>query len=60
MKGFAMNIKRLIEIGSLSRLSPIAGIFRVRGSVRDTNARTRKRSRRKGTVAAKKKTATKT
>jgi small subunit ribosomal protein S13 len=51
-KEVSMNIKRLIEIGSYRG-------FRHRGQRTHTNARTRK-GPRKGTVAQKKKSATKT
>jgi small subunit ribosomal protein S13 len=56
-KAVSMNIKRLIEIGSY-RDSVIAAICRLR-TAPHTNARTRK-GPRKGTVANKKKAASKT
>src|SRR5436305_2262306 len=57
-KDTSMNIKRLIEIGSY-RGSRHRRNLPVRGQRTHTNARTRK-GPRKGTVANKKKTATKT
>ena len=57
-KEVSMNIKRLIEIGSYRGYRHRRNLP-VRGQRTHTNARTRK-GPRKGTVAAKKKTATKT
>ena len=57
-KEVTMNIKRLIEIGSYRGYRHRRNLP-VRGQRTHTNARTRK-GPRKGTVAAKKKTATKT
>jgi small subunit ribosomal protein S13 len=57
-KEISMNIKRLIEIGSYRGYRHRRNLP-VRGQRTHTNARTRK-GPRKGTVAAKKKTATKT
>jgi small subunit ribosomal protein S13 len=57
-KEVSMNIKRLIEIGSYCGYRHRRNLP-VRGQRTHTNARTRK-GPRKGTVAAKKKTATKT
>ena len=57
-KDVSMNIKRLIEIGSYRGFRHRRNLP-VRGQRTHTNARTRK-GPRKGTVAAKKKTATKT
>jgi len=57
-KEVSMNIKRLIEIGSYRGYRHGRNLP-VRGQRTHTNARTRK-GPRKGTVAAKKKTATKT
>ena len=57
-KDISMNIKRLIEIGSYRGLRHRRNLP-VRGQRTHTNARTRK-GPRKGTVANKKKTATKT
>ena len=57
-KDVSMNIKRLIEIGSYRGYRHRRNLP-VRGQRTHTNARTRK-GPRKGTVAAKKKTATKT
>ena len=57
-KETSMNIKRLIEIGSYRGYRHRRNLP-VRGQRTHTNARTRK-GPRKGTVAAKKKTATKT
>ena len=57
-KEVSMNIKRLIEIGSYRGYRHRRNLL-VRGQRTHTNARTRK-GPRKGTVAAKKKTATKT
>src|SRR5256885_1553569 len=57
-KDVSMHIKRLIEIGSYPR-PPHRRNLPVRGQRTHTNARTRK-GPRKGTVANKKKTATKT
>ena len=57
-KDVSMNIKRLIEIGSYRGFRHRRNLP-VRGQRTHTNARTRK-GPRKGTVAQKKKTATKT
>jgi small subunit ribosomal protein S13 len=57
-KDISMNIKRLIEIGSYRGYRHRRNLP-VRGQRTHTNARTRK-GPRKGTVAQKKKTATKT
>src|SRR5256712_10105161 len=57
-KDVAMNIKRLMEIGSYRGMRHRRNLP-VRGQRTHTNARTRK-GPRKGTVAQKKKTATKT
>ena len=57
-KEISMNLKRLIEMGSYRGLRHRRGLP-VRGQRSHTNARTRKGPRR-GTVANKKKSATKT
>ncbi|MBM3746806.1 MAG: 30S ribosomal protein S13 [Acidobacteria bacterium] len=57
-KEFTMNVKRLIEMGSYRGLRHRRGLP-VRGQRTHTNARTRKGPRR-GTVANKKKSASKT